>query len=121
MPAGNEWPTTQQLYDMIVEANAQTQEKIDEFTKSFNVLQVELVRTQETVKRYNNLVAKMEKVELKVEDHTNRLNAVENQSKGKKDAGESVQKWVPWAITIVLFLDRVITFIVNLLKGGIVR
>lgn len=72
-------------------------EMIQELKKNVIELSSELKTTRDIIMKYNGLRKEIDKCSAKIE-------AMENQAKGKKIFGADIREWTGWLVAMVLFV-----------------
>lgn len=87
-----EWYTNKQLFEMV-------QGLKDDMAET----RVELAATRESVRRYNGLREDLEGVKTRVQ-------AIEQQGKGRASVGQNIREWGGWMVAGGIFLISLIRF-----------
>ena len=82
-----------------------------ELFEMFQSLKEDLLKTRDAVRKYNNLVEKMQNTDTKLEQACCDIKEVQQQlirkqtkSEGTREAFELLRTWTPWVISIITVL-----------------
>jgi len=82
-------------------SNKELHEKITDLRDALKDLKSDLEITRVAVKKYNNLHAALNGVEVKVDIIEKKVNDAEQEAKVKGNIGRSIREWGGWIIAIV--------------------
>jgi len=97
-----------QTYDMIEKLSDKLETKTEAITENLNLLRQE-------VRQYNHVKDEVEKIHLKIDEHTDQINCntktlsnINQADKAKKETNRDWGYWLPWVIAIILSTSKII-------------
>ena len=97
-----------QTYDMIDKLSEKLETKTEAITENLNLLRQE-------VRQYNHVKDEVEKIHLKIDEHTDQINCntktlsnINQAEKAKKETNRDWGYWLPWVIAIILSTGKII-------------